>query len=441
MPHACKTFLLALAAHGASTSMAARTHVKLEASTAVARALDLIGTRRKDSGFLAEIKAIANQHITPGATESLNEALTTVIAEIQRDVEPKIKAGHASTQAEIDKRINALNAATAQAVQGKETADAADRTWFECVQEEKAMREAIEDAESTLAQARSDTNEPCQQQEDRAPFEWAPDAAKLKFVCDISEHGNCDLQMKNYQSQIDNMMAGLRIEVDAKVASYTEAKEACDAAKADVVKKQYALDGATASWQNQKRQCMQKHETRQVSMCLFGSNLQNKCDKGAAYLELMAAIDKENGGEYSHPDRVGEWTTIHMTTCMLSKVVEGGEINTASLDECEKSANFDQDVGVLDRKESTFKALTSSEKFTCSEKQITFTGKTWNVPEGDSPASSEYTIEEYHPEVRLAADAAAFGFCATAASGSLAEEKPKNTEQKRAINSVKDMFG
>merc|ERR1740139_1572526 len=106
---------------------------------------------------------------------------------------------------------------------------------------------------------------------------------------------------------------------------------------------------------------------------------------------------------------------------MLSKVVEGGEINSASLDKCEKSANFDGSVGALDKKESTFKALTSSDKFTCSEKQITFTGKTWNVPEGDAPASSEYTIEEYHPEVSLAADAPAFGFCATAASGSLAQ--------------------
>ena len=82
-------------------------------------------------------------------------------------------------------------------MKGKEAAVEPDRAWFGCVQD-KAMRVAIDDAEKTLAQARSDTMAPCQLQQDRALFEWTPDAAKLKFVCDISEHGNCDQQIKNY---------------------------------------------------------------------------------------------------------------------------------------------------------------------------------------------------------------------------------------------------
>merc|ERR1719336_1504021 len=98
-----------------------------------------------------------------------------------------------------------------------------------------------------------------------------------------------------------------------------------------------------------------------------------------------------------------------MTKCLLSKVVEGADVSEATLNACEQSVNFDQDVGVLDRKSQLFKELTSSDKFTCAEKTITFTGKTWNVPKGDDPASSEYTQEAFNPEVNLASDTPPFG--------------------------------
>merc|ERR1719336_3504352 len=100
-----------------------------------------------------------------------------------------------------------------------------------------------------------------------------------------------------------------------------------------------------------------------------------------------------------------------MTKCLLSKVVEGADVSEATLSACEASLDFDQDVGILDRKTQLFKKLTSPDKFTCAEKTITFTGETWNVPKGDDPASSEYNKEAFHPEVSLALDSPPFGLC------------------------------
>merc|ERR1719401_3365346 len=129
----------------------------------------------------------------------------------------------------------------------------------------------------------------------------------------------------------------------------------------------------------------------------------------------------EEDCEYSHPDRVAEWRTTALTKCMLSKVVDGSEIDEASLNACEQAVNFAYDVGTLDRKSQIFAELTAADKFTCSEDHIKFRGETWRVPQGEAPASSEYTTESFLPEVSLAKGTTPFGFCTTAASGSLAQ--------------------
>jgi len=397
----------------ASNALAAR--VKVEAASSVAHVMDKIGSLLEahgaDAKVLSNLKLFAGQRVTPGATDSFNEILTRVINQIEADVESKIKSGHADTQAEIDRRIGNVKSTTTVVVERKSEADANDKDWSDCVRAEKAARVAVEEAEAALANSRSNINEPCQLQDDRAPYEWTPNPEKLKFVCDISQSGNCDQQLKNYESQIGNMMAGLRSDVDAKVAAYTEAKQACDAAKADAVEKQDSRDAVVTAWEGKRTECEEKHEPRQVAICMFGAALQAKCEGVEAYRTLMAHIDQVKGGEYSHPDRVAEWKTTAMTKCLLSKVVDGAEVNEATLGACEQSVNFDQDVGVLDRKSQLFAELTSPDKFTCAEQTITFTGETWNVPEGDDPASSEYTKEPFHPEVSLAVDSVPFALC------------------------------
>ena len=171
---------------------------------------------------------------------------------------------------------------------------------------------------------------------------------------------------------------------------------------------------------------MHKHEPRQVAMCLFGVSLQNKCAKVAAYNTLMAQIGQVKGGEYSHPERVAEWRTTALTKCMLSKVVDGAEVNEATLNACEQSVNFAYDVGTLDRKSEAFAELTAAYKFTCSEDNIKFRGETWEVPQGEAPASSEYTTKSFLPEVSLAKGNTPIVFCKAGGGDGSSKDKGCN---------------
>merc|ERR1719330_1968454 len=293
MPQACKMlFVLYIA----SLSQAARVNPKLNSASSVSNVMDQIGSllqvRGADAQVLARLGALASQQVTPGALESQNEILRKVITEIEEEVEKKIKEGHLGTQRTINEKINGLRETTSHVVNIKrDLADYADTEWNSCVQAEKAKRVAIEEAEDALTQSRSRVGEPCQLQEDRAPFGWSADASKLQFACDISELGNCESEVSKFNSQMDSMLADLQSDMAAKTQSWAEAKAQCDAAKADVVEKQSARDSAVADWKHQREDCLHKHESRQVSMCLFGAKLQVKCQKAAAYRTLLSEVD------------------------------------------------------------------------------------------------------------------------------------------------------
>ena len=100
-----------------------------------------------------------------------------------------------------------------------------------------------------------------------------------------------------------------------------------------------------------------------------------------------------------------------MTKCMLEKVISGSDIDNGVLDTCEGAVNYDASVGALDKKADEYARLTAADKFTCSESYISFIGQNWNVPEGEAPASSEYTTADFQPAVNLDPSAAPFGFC------------------------------
>jgi len=349
---------------------------------------------------------------TPGATSSMNEALTNVIHELEQNVESKIKDGHQATQVAIDASIDEVQQTTDTAVEKKADADGKDGTWFNCVQSEKDMRIAIEAAEKAEEDARTFETEQCQLQEDARLFNWqVPSSYDFAFACDFLEEGNCDQQLTNHQTQINGMVAELNSEFNAAQDSFTAAKKGCDDAKADHVQKQSEHKTAIEQWDTKKAECQQNHEDREVSMCLFGVELQHKCAAVTAHEELVGQLDKEGGTEHSEVDRRDEWETVSLTKCMLEAVVAGGDVDTTALTACEADVNYERDVGKIDRRTSKFDELTSAEKFTCSESTITFQGQTWEIT-NDGKTSSDYKIkEDYHPEVSLAEGSLPFSFC------------------------------
>ena len=414
MLRACKALLVTIAADVATVSSAVRSTVKADKQRSVIHVMHRISSLLESRGMakaevLGSLHALALHGITPGATDSMNEILTRVIGEIEQKVESKIKTGHTSTQAAIDEKVADLTAATASAVDEKKKADGLDLAWFQCVADEKAKRVDIENAEEYLKEAQQAQIAPCKLQEDRAYFLTNPNPDKYKMVCDFNED-TCDTNLKSWEAQVEALVSSTESGAKDAVASWTEAKNACDAAKANVAAAETALEDANQAWSAQRSKCLAAHESRTVAMCLFGAQLQRKCETSAAYSELITEVDG-NGGEHSHSDRVYEWEGTAVTKCMLQKVIEGTEIDSAALDACHQSVNFDRDVGVLDKKGSTFEDLTSPAKFTCEESTIAFYGQAWEVPEGDAPHSSEYVIKAFAPAVSLATDAAPFAFC------------------------------
>lgn len=350
------------------------------------------------------LQMLAAEGATPGATESLNSALATVISEIEQSVEPTIKAGHADTQQAIDASINALESTTGTAVEFKQAADNADNEWFTCVRNEQAQLVAVEEADSAMQSSRTTETEACQLQEDRKAFSWQSDEFPSQFDCDNAEASACSTELSNFETQVNDLVASLKETLAQSESDYAEAKAGCDTAKEDLVAKQSAHDTALTAWNEKKVECLSLHETRTVSMCNFGSELQRKCADVTAYHDLLAQVDAVNGGVYSRPDRVAEWTTVHMTKCMLGLVQEGADLDASAIEQCEISADYDNDVGTLLRRDSEFAELTTADQFTCQETTITFSGQTWQVPTGDDAASSDYVVLDYSADVNLAED-------------------------------------
>merc|ERR1719469_673980 len=286
----------------------------------------------------------------------------------------------------------------------KEKADGKDQSWVDCVATEKAYRVEVEKADESLKRAEAAVDEPCKSQEDNKMFAKNPNPDEYKVSIDFSVAGNKDSELKTNREKIDGLLSSVKTGAQQATARWTQAKNACDHAHAEVEKAQHDLHQAQEIWSNQRKRCMEMHESRQVSLCLFGVNLQRKCGKVAAFNQVIYEVNLENGGTHSHPDRLKEWEGTSVTKCMMQKVIQGYSIDSAALEACYQAVNFDLEVGTLDRKESQFVDLTSAPKFTCSEETITFTGEIWNVPAGEAPASSEYTKEPFHPEVNLKQD-------------------------------------
>jgi len=263
-----------------------------------------------------------------------------------------------------------------------------------------------------LKKAEAAVYAPCKLQEDRRMFTKTVNEDEHDLSVDFAEEGNADSELYKWEHDLNQLLYNVKTGAQQATAQWTEAKNACDKAKADVETARNALYAAQAAWREQRKKCSTGHESRQVALCLFGVHLQRKCGKVAAFHQLMYEVDRQNGGQHSHPDRVEEWRGVAVTKCMMSKVIHGYSIDSAALDACERAVDFNRDVGILERRESKVRELTSPPKFTCSEDYITFSGEIWNVPAGNAPASSDYTKEAFHPAVELKdLGSAPFDFC------------------------------
>jgi len=403
--------LVALYAAGTA---GARQNPKIGGADKVLQSIGSLLQRDDKSSVQAfsNIQSLASQLITPGASDSLNSALTTVIGEIEQTVDTKLHASFQGMQSAVDSAIDSLDASTSVTVDRKTTADTDDDSWFNCVRAEKTMLEAVEQADRDLQSARDSVTEPCQQQEDRTKFEESSLDVPTTFTCDHSESGDCDAQLQNFETQVNGMVESLTNDVNAQQQLYNEAKAACDAAQADVVAKQSAQEAAVGEFDAKKIECASYHESRQLAFCLFGTSLQDKCQDASMYMDTVSKIEG-TANELSLSELKAEWETTYVVKCMLQKVIEGGSVDDSAVSACESAVNFEQQVGQIDLKSEAYDGLTTPEKFTCSEQTVTFRGETWET----GATSSDYAVVSYSPAVTLDTLSPPFAFCLGNAPG------------------------
>jgi len=364
------------------------------------------GTVSNINQLKEEISALARSGVTPGVADQFSSSIGKL-----EEVDKKIKAGFQNAQTALDQKISALGTATDEAVKSKAAAGESDNSHFQCVRVEKAMLEHAEQKDRDLQKARSAVTEPCQQQEDLTKFSWSADADALEFECDISVSDNCDAQLTAYRSQVTNLFNELEFDTKEAGDAYAAAKKRCDAAKADVVRKQSAHDEAVKAWGNKRAECRQKSESRSAAICAFGKEYQEKCQVVDSAIALRQEVDPGNGSPLSLPDMQKEWQASHIVKCLLAKGVQQEEVNDAVLDSCAQSVDFEGGVGTINLHQDEFDALVTPENLSCQEETISFKGETWQVPSGDNPKSSDYKIVPYTPAVSRADGTPPFPLC------------------------------
>jgi len=417
MRFACKALFFALLADVAPLCMTASNNLSVEKKAAMGRIMESIGELLQthshvDVKVLNNLRALAS--VTPGVSETTNDIFRDVIVQIEQSVESKIITGHANTQTAIDNVMTAVEATSDEAMRKKSVADDADTAWFMCIRTERSKLADYEDATAAEASSRSSSTEPCQTQQDERPFEGR--VVLPQFHCDISGTGNCKSQLADYKTAVAGLLSALQNNMATENEKYTVAAKACTEAMDDVAQKQSAMEEELSLFNAQRDACLTMHETRMMGMCSFGEDLQRKCEKVSEYKALIASTDQVDGDEHSQPDREQEWLTTSKVKCMLSNVINGIEINDASLGQCVSEVNYVRDVGDLDRKDSEFKVQTTIDRFTCQESAITFRGEMWETPSGPSPESSGYKIMPFTPEVDLSPGGDPFAFCGVAAN-------------------------
>jgi len=414
MPYAGKTFLVLsltkLASLGSATValkgwglMGLKAGKSAPVSQVLTDVAAMLQAHQDDSAVSHEVNTA-----TPGSVDSLNAALEQTISEIEEQVHTQIIASRDATQAEINKRIEDLIKGNTDLVNQKATADAADDEWMQCVSNEKDMAKNIEDATAALEQARETRSTTCQLQEDNRHFSYQTDPAQIRFQCDISlspEH-NCDVQWQEFEYDLEVAWESFIDEVDSAVGVHDAHAYACQQAEADERAKEASLGRAIGQYKKQHQICLDTQEARRLAMCNFETEYRGKCDLVTKYLNLMEEIDTEDGSDYSHPDRVQEWTLTSTTICLLRKIIETSAVDTTHVDECQAAANTEHLN--LERQRQRFTELTTEPNYSCAETAITFLGETWDLPASapEPPApSASYRRVPFHPELP-------FSFCA-----------------------------
>jgi len=351
------------------------------------------------------------------ATPEVNTVVNGMIVSINTDIKPHIVTDHTDTQTLVDTTISTLSSRTTGAVEKKKAAVAADQALGQCYAEQKRLLGLNETCKGEEATLKGEKEIKCTHINLYPKTYPLPDDLKKDLTCNFS-NGDCEDVRGARKNEHDTWLNGLSIVADK--ASYDSAHAACVAATLRWTNKIASCETMWSNVENKHAHCLYALKAQQLAICMFGDNLQSKCETKSNYDTLISDIDG-TGNSDSTGDRASEWIAVNQLECMLTKFVGGAIFDNAMIADCTKNegdakADFEEHVGILDKKTVEYESLITEANFNCAETAITFTGDRWSVPQDvlKTHVSSAYTmVTGYEYAFDSDSDKAPFDFCAS----------------------------
>jgi len=275
-----------------------------------------------------------------------------------------------------------------------------------CRVEEKSLLQAHEAAFADGQWANKTADKACEEKKDAQIHDWSI-AKELtdKHKCDLGEDA-CP-KLEALKKHLDEQYAQAKTQRD----QYKAKSEACENTRKASETQETLVQNKFNAFHSKKASCDHMNFESQKSMCMFGNELQQKCEQYKAATDLIVKIRDGKDTSYSEADRQANWVKAVSLKCELGSYTGNGGVDASVKALCESDVNYEKDIGVMDYQSAIVNGVVhpSPPNFTCGETSILFNGKKWSTGNASALYESE---DQYKPDVTLTpAGVGPFNFC------------------------------
>lgn len=339
------------------------------------------------SSALQKLMSVQGQKATPEVAKDLGNVKATLDA----DVVNAIQAGQQQAQDAVNAAVSTLSTDTSVVRKDKQAADESHTALFNCLGEQKTSLKSLEDEQAVHATAQADKAMQCKAVKGTEPF--SAEFVGIKLQCDMTK-SNCQAEIAAFKKARDDAMGKISADKASGKKSYDAQVAKCGKATETESAQNLTVVAAQGTFDKKVTECTGYDTAFHESLCnKLAASLQKKCIAFDDYNAVMAKIN-DNNTDLSHSDRVNEWETSQLTSCILGKYADGVELDGNSVAECQaKAVSYSSTFGDIVDKKSKVNGLITGNHFTCSEKKISFNG-IWKTPDDPAAGSALYTKDE-----------------------------------------------
>lgn len=401
-------------------------------------------TKQTTDPKMLELLEATSALITSGqSTPEVKELIQKLIEKIEKAITDAISTEHAETQKELDSLKDSLGEFKGLTLEGYKEALDRDNAWIESA----LSAERCEIQHSKCLKAEASKSAAKETKCDAAAEIQFLDVAKTRegislpttwevppFKCDLkpeaeapvenpcltqfqewttgTSEGNLEHALEAWANGWRSWAADQEREFQKVRQEYAAKHEVCTEATVQHTEKAKECTAQRQTCDTKNTRYDHEKNRRDVSVCVFGSRLQNFCDKKHGYAAKKAS------SKTVEDSLSKEWATMHLLKCVLN-FAKDDKLDKDALEECKEAADNDNSFTPIENHEAAVEAIVNEvqfggTKFECTEKAFTFSGKTVHMVVTGSGAKSYWVELDFHPQLDLALGAKAFPTCAAA---------------------------